>query len=523
MPNFSFAQNALKMNIFKSTFLLSLLFIAIKILGFFEKIVLAHFFGTSDAADVYFWALSIPFALYLIIEEILGPVFIPFLVEKIGLDETSAAKRIMNILFVILACVMTMLCIAGIYFSPFLVEMLAPGFEGEKQNTAISILQGLFVIFIFLGLNSYLTVIYHAYKRFNLPVLARAVQKVLIIILIMLWGKSYGVYSAVIGTVVGCVIQTIILIIFLPKKYRKTKLPSASVEVDTSKRLVLLMMPLFLGVAFSQLSGIIDNLVVSGQFSGAVASLSFGRKIIDLPILIVPFALGIVLLPYFSSLNNPEQNQEFAAIFEKVIRLLTILFLFITLVVLLFNQMIVSILFERGQFDSNSTEITARALFWFSFGLLAFALEIPIMQSFFALKNTFTPIWIGICCASLNIVLTVILVQYLGFIIVPIALTLQKSIKTGWLYWKLQLKIPIKTKDILAFFFRNLIAASGAVLLFFLVRSGANVIVEWQLPLYLNFMASVIALFICYVAMLRVFRIREAVDTLMILKTRSLK
>lgn len=496
-------------NILRSTSILSLIFICLKFLGFLEKIILAHFFGTTDAADAYFWALSIPFSLYLIVEEIIGPVFVPFLVDKISAGATSSAKKIMKRLLIFLAIIVIAICVAGVFFAPLLTQILAPGFVGEKLRMAISLLRSLFVILIFLSFNSYLTVLYHAYKQFNLPVIARGLEKICIIGAVILFADSHGIFSAVIGAVVGASLHTVLLIIGLPQAYKKTKASTAPIDTMTTRQLPLLMAPLLLGVVFSQISGIIDNLVVSSQFSGAVASLAFGRKIIDLPVLMVPFALGIVLLPYFSDLQSKNRIDDFAFLFEKVIRWLVILFIFIMLVVLLFNQTIVSILFERGQFNATSTQYTSRALFWFAFGLLAFALEVPLMQSFFALKNTFTPIWIGVCCASLNILLTVLFVQYIGFIIVPIALAMQKSLKIIWLFIKLRSRIPININDLLLFLSRNILAGILAVILFMAFKIFITQFLDFQIPILLDFLCSVISLFIFYVVAMYFLGIRE--------------
>jgi murein biosynthesis integral membrane protein MurJ len=447
----------LKQVLFSSSSI-ALIFIFVKLLGFFEKLVLANYFGTGDDADAYLMAYSIPFAFFLVFEEILGPVLVPFLVQKIGKENIEYGIKILKRIAVGLFLILIIFSIFGSLNASWFISNLAPGFEGSKQILAIDLLEKLFLTLILLAGSSFFTVIFHAYKKFNLPVFARAIEKFIIVFSILLLHNNYGIQSAVIGCIIGSFLRVSLLIFMSPIQARNLRI-SSEIEIDKGelKSLLILMLPLLGGVLFSQVSALVDNFVASQLGTGAVSSLSYARKIIDLPILVVPFSMGIVLLPHLSSLSSVENREEFALLFERCFKILFSIFGFLTVLVFVFNVPVIKLLFERGKFDSTSTKITAKALLWFAPGLIAFAVEIPIMQSFFALKDTLTPIWIGICCAIFNIFLTLTFVPYLGYIIVPIALSVQKILKVGFLFMILRRKVFLNLKYSVNFVIKILI------------------------------------------------------------------
>jgi putative peptidoglycan lipid II flippase len=292
-------------NILKSGSIITLLFLLIKSFGFIEKVVLANYFGTGDEADAYLVALSFPFSLFIMVEEILGPVLVPYIVSKKDDGTTNYWLRIFRKITVYCLIILLLLSALGIWQSEWIVSHLTPGFSGEKQTLTVKLCQSLFVILIFLGLSSLLTVVFHAYRKFNLPILAHALQKLFIILGIVFLHSKLGIYGAVVGCVTGVIIRSLLLFRKLPISLRN-KIPQTVIRVPPKEmeKLLILMFPLLCGVIFSQASSMIDNLVLSKLSAGSIAALSYARKIIDLPILLVPFALGIVLLPYLSALTS---------------------------------------------------------------------------------------------------------------------------------------------------------------------------------------------------------------------------
>ena len=95
-----------------------------------------------------------------------------------------------------------------------------------------------------------------------------------------------------------------------------------------------------------------------------------------------------------------------------------------TLALLISSEEITSALFGYGSFDIKSVKNSALALYFFSFGLPAFALIKVFSSYIFARHNTKTPFIFSIYSVIINISLSVYFFDDLGFIIIPIATTI---------------------------------------------------------------------------------------------------
>ncbi len=509
----------------RSSVAIAALFLLIKSLGFIEKLVLANYFGTSDTVDAYLIAYSVPFTFYIIFEEILNPVLVPYFVKIFSKGNFELGIKLFQYFAVGLLFIWLGISFFGYIKAESIVKQIAPGFSGEKQLLTIQLLRNLFVIFIFLGFSNFLTTIFYTYKQFNIPVLARSIPKLFIVFGILFLHKRYGIHSAVIGCIAGSFLQAGLLFIFLPIRPKQYIIQqTVKIPKNELKHIIILMLPLFVGVLFSQISSLIDQLVASRLGTGTIASLSYARKIIDFPILIVPYAMGIVLLPYLSALNSKKDQTEFFLIFDQCFKILFSLFAFMTVYIVIFNTEIVRILFERGQFDTTSTEMTSAALFFFAFGLVAFAIEIPIMQAYFALGNTWTPIWVGMCCVVLNITITLTLVYYLGFIIIPLALSFQKIVKNVWLFLRLKRNVVFNIKETGLFVLKVIGCSAITVFILFLIQySFFNELERGFTDLIIYFgICSVIA-FIIYVSLLLFFHVMVFDDMKRIMNRRQLR
>ena len=88
------------------------------------------------------------------------------------------------------------------------------------------------------------------------------------------------------------------------------------------------------------------------------------------------------------------------------------------------SEQITSALFGYGSFDKLSVSNSAKALFYFSFGLPAFSL-IKIFSTFlFARNDTKTPFKYSLISVILNITISLMFFSKVGFIIIPIATTI---------------------------------------------------------------------------------------------------
>jgi putative peptidoglycan lipid II flippase len=189
------------------------------------------------------------------------------------------------------------------------------------------------------------------------------------------------------------------------------------------------MGPLVLGVVFSHLSGLVDNMLASTLPTGQLSFLGYSKKLIDAILLVAPVALVTVVYSQLSHLNAEGKPDEFNALFMRTLRLILFISVPIAIMLVMLRKPIIAALFERGKFTEESTLGTSEALFIYGAGFVILSIETLIVYSFYALSNTKTPVRTGILGVLLNVTLAVILVKPFGFAAIAWAFVFSKTVK----------------------------------------------------------------------------------------------
>src|SRR5207249_2322167 len=116
-----------------------------RILGLVRNRVFAHYFGTSDAADAFNAAFRIPnFLQNLFGEGVLSASFIPVYAGLRADGNDAEAKRVASAVAALLVLTTSVLVLAGVLLTPWLIAVIAPGFDGEKRAETIRLVRILF-------------------------------------------------------------------------------------------------------------------------------------------------------------------------------------------------------------------------------------------------------------------------------------------------------------------------------------------------------------------------------------------
>ena len=276
--------------------------------------------------------------------------------------------------------------------------------------------------------------------------------------------QSMGIYALGLAVFLGAVARLAVHLLGLGKRLAWPKLRLGSTEM---KQMGLLTAPIALGVIFSQASTLVDNAFASMLADGTVSALTYAKKLIDLPVVVLPYALGIVVFPYFSQLKLEKRLHELLGLFSDALYWIVLVFVPLSLFMLWNATPIVQLALERGAFDANSTSLTAPALSIYAIGLTAFAVETVLVLLYYAMGDTRRPIGIGILMVLINFALTWALLSSLGHLGIALALVVSKTLKVIVLLWMLKGKFTINFGPGLRIFSKILLAALPVAALLF--------------------------------------------------------
>ncbi len=455
-----------KESLIKSTGIISLATALSRILGFARDIVIANFFGTSAACQAFVVAFRIPNTLRdLVGEGAANAAIVPVLCEYKATKTKEELLHLFRVVFNIFSAVLIIVSVMGVVLSPLIVRAMAPGFirEPATLDLAVRLNQILFPYVFLIGLTALTMGALNSLGHFSTPALGTCLLNVSLIAAVIFLGQKMGIFSLAVGVLVGGVLQ---LVLNLPVLYRK----GFSINFRdgfrhvASRKIGLLLVPRVLGNGVYQINIFVDTILASLAWivgAGGVAALYYANRLIQFPLGIFSIALAQAALPKMSreaALGDLEKLRDTLSFSLRTVFLI-ILPSSVGLAVL--GKSIIRILFERGQFDAYSTSITQQALYFYSFGLLAYSGIKILVTCFYSLHDTMTPVKTAGIAVALNVILNLILMWPLKLGGLALATSLSATVNFFMLYSILRRRIGgFDEKRLLDTFLRALLASA---------------------------------------------------------------
>ena len=450
-------SDQLKTNrILRSSAGLLMITLLVKVLGYAEKLVLANYFGTGYQVDVYTVVLTLVLSLFFFFREIVEPGFLNVFLDAKSKGNEIASWNLFNKGLRLIFLITFTISLFSFIFPGMITTVFAPGFEGQELLLSGTLIRIAAPACIFLALSTLTSITLNGLKLFALPASGDLAFKGMIIICMVLLFNGYGIIGAAVGVVAGSVAR---LGVHLTKLYRKISLKRIEIEAEYKRKIGQLTWPLLLGISFSQISSLVDNLFASYLQEGAIAALSYAKKIVELPVVIFPYVVSVVIFPYFSQLVLEKQKEKLKRMLSDSLRWIMIAFLPVAGFFFVYAVPIVKIIFQRGAFNEYSTLLTSRPMMIYSLGMVFFAVETILVIFYYANADTKTPVFVGMVCVMLNILLTWIFIQFIGYIGIALAFVIQKTIKNLILLYLLKNKIPYNLKNGLRVLVRIIISS----------------------------------------------------------------
>ncbi len=414
------------MNLIKSTGTFSFFTIISRVLGYLRDIFVAIFLGTGFFADIFFVAFRIPNTFRRLFSEgTFNAAFVPSYASEL-VKGKKQSNRFANQVFSLLTTSLLFIILIVQLFMPIFVSLIAPGFvdDSEKINFAINLTRITFPFLIFVSLASFFSAILNSHNRFAEAAAAPIILNV-ILIMILFFSKSLGddlVYYLSYGVTIAGLTQMVFLYFFVKNffiiKFNFTLNIQNKVKIFFKK-----LLPSIFSSGVTQINILVGTIIASFQAS-AVSYLYYADRIYQINLAIAGIAIGVVILPQLSKHIQQKRKKKIKLIQNKALELSLFLSLPASIALLIGSEEIVSALFGYGQFDQISINNTAKALYFFSLGLPAFAMIKVFSSFFFANHDTKTPFYISLVSVLINILISVYYFKSIGFIIIPIATTI---------------------------------------------------------------------------------------------------
>jgi putative peptidoglycan lipid II flippase len=510
-------------NLAKSAFWLMVVTMLSKVIGFAREIVLGYFYGTSAYSDVYITAMNIPLVVFAAIGSALVTTFIPLYHEALENEGEKRALWFSNNIMCIVAILTLILAGFGYIFAQPLVKLFAMNFTGEKLELTVQFVRIMMIGIVFIGFSNIMTAYLQIQGDFTIPGMIGFPNNIIIIVSIILSAITKNINILAIGGLLGMVSQFVFQVPFAIKKGYKFK-PVIDLKDTYLKKMLWLVLPVFIGVAVNQVNTMVDRSLASGLGDGVITALNNANRLNGFVLGLFIATLGAVIYPTLSKLSTENNKEKFAESVATSVNCVNLLVLPATVGAIVLATPVVRILFQRGAFDERSTALTATALVFYSVGMIGFGLRDILGKVFYSLKDTKTPMINGMIAVVLNIILNIALVKVMGHGGLALATSLSAIICILLLFASLKKKIGYYGQDkIKNTFFKALIASLAmGVVTYFVYNLFSGMLGLGFIQEAISLGVSVGLGVIVYAVLVKVFKIEE-IDMLIDMVKKKIK
>ena len=394
-----------------------------RVLGFVREAMIGGLLGTGPIADAFYAAFRFPNLFRRIFAEgAFNSAFVPLFAKELENGGKKAAREFGERILSVLLPILLIFSALAMIFMPFLVgTIIAPKFarDPDKFETTITLARIMFPYLAAMSIVAMLSGILNSFRKFFLAAIAPVLMNIVLIAILSVaalsgWHeKSVGVALAW-GVALSGLMQMGLLIWGVRKQEfgLSLRLPKLS---DDVKRLLVLALPTAIASGITQVNLLVGQIIASAQ-AGAIAIMNYADRLMQLPLGIIGISIGVVLLPELARAVADKKQDESQMLQDRSIEFGLGLTLPAAVGLFLIPLPLIALVYERGAFDREATEITAQVLAAFAVGLPAFVLIKIFQPSFFAREDMRTPMWYSAANAISNIALALLLFPVYGVV-----------------------------------------------------------------------------------------------------------
>ena len=441
-----------------------------RLLALLSTQVYLSFFGAGgQQINIYSYAISVPNIIFNCFGTALATVVIPIYAGHIARSEIKEAKSFADNLITITLILTSVLVVIGIGLSFILPRFTAFGDTSEDYSFAVKALMIMMPVMIFYALNYIFQGMLQSVGKYGWPAAVSVPSSFIVICYVLIFGNKYGVTGLLISTFIGLSLQAIILIPpLISAGYRyKPALSFKDSDIITAGKMTV---PVLLGVSAYQFN-MFYNVTMIANFKGMVTLLTYVQNITLYMVLAFVYSITAVIYPRLTEHAAKGDMNGYKKTLTDITKTIMVLLLPITFGFIAVRYRLLELIAKWGQITDSDIMSAARLLFMYSIGIVAIGIKEVYDRAFYALKNTLLPALNGFIIMAVNIVLSLILIRFIGAFGIPLAYSLASALGAVVLLISIRKKVGPLGGGLFACFVKSFAAAALMfVAVFFLDR-----------------------------------------------------
>lgn len=395
-----------------------------RLLGLLRDRLLVSHFGIGAELSAYNAAFRLPELLFtLLVSGAFAVAFIPVLTEHLRKDQRDEAWQVTSSLLNILVLATIAGGVVIMVFADPLTTLLTPGFDVRTHDLATQLTRIMAITPVLFAVSSVLGSVQQAFNRFMIFALAGVLYNVGIIVGILMFSQSFGIYGVAWGVVLGVVLQAVFQwlgLYGLGFKYR----PTLTLKLAGVRRTLRLMLPRSIDQGIDQVHYSIETIIGSMINVGAIGQFALANNLKNVPLVLIGSSITTAVFPRLAAHASAGDRGKLIESYIQTARL--ILFLAIPSAVFAFmaRGYIVRLLYGRG--DAT----TAATLGWFAGTIVFVSLFMLVSRVYYAMQDTRTPLYLSLVSIPLNIWFSLVFSRWFGVPGLAMAASLVAALET---------------------------------------------------------------------------------------------
>lgn len=494
----------------KSALIIIIFSFSSKILGFIREQLIAAKFGSDAGTDTFFIALSAISLFTSMITSSINTTMIPVLSEIETKEGKKGKKEHTNNLLNIVILISIVIIIVAWFLAPFVMKILASGFEDEQFDLAVLMMRIGLPTIIFAGIVGVFRGYLQSELMFTESAAAAFPFNFTYIFFLIFLSSFFGIKGLMVTSVLAVLAQITIQIPGIRKTEFRYKY-ILDFKDKYVKKVIYLIPPVLISVGIDDINNMIDKSLGSRLVEGSISALNYSNRLKSLTTGIFISAITTVMYPMLSQEANKEDKSGFKNVILRGINIILLIIIPATVGMILLANPIVKVAFERGKFDSRATYMTAGALIFYSVGLVGIAFKSFLTRVYYSLQDTKTPMINSFVAVGVNVVFNFLLIGSMAHKGLALATSISAISTSLFLLYILRKKIgPFGFMDSIKCGLKSLISAAvmGVVVYFLNIVLAKNM----GSGLVSEFIALVVSAGVgatIYFALIYLFKIEE--------------
>ena len=406
------AQGSINRQIFAAALTVGLMTGLVKFAAVGKELIVAWRFGTGNELDAFIIAMVVPSFIINVVAGSFKSALIPIYIKVREQQGSKAAQQLFAGIIILALGLLTLTAIAIITTAPLYLPLIASGFSPEKLRLTTHLLWSVSPLILLNGVISIWGGVLNAGEKFALAAFSPAITPFAIVTMLFAF-PNLGIYALAVGWICGSFLEVIILGIGLHRQ-KIGVLPKWSKYDANLNQVASQYVPVITGAFLMCSTEIVDQSMAAMLSSGSVAALGYANRVIALPLTLATMALGTAVIPYFSKTIAQKNWGKIEHTFNYYLRLIFITTIPLTIVFILASKLIIQILFERGSFNAEDTQIVSQIQIFYALQIPFYIATIFVVKLINSLGVNYFLAWGSSISLLVNIVGNYAFVEWIG-------------------------------------------------------------------------------------------------------------